>query len=323
MNNYNALIVITSCKRINIVKQTIWEYLRFVNSNDNFNFLLSLDGNETEYLEFAEEYEIPLLYSEEREGVGLSKNRTLQKFPNYDYYFFIEDDVYLLDISIFSLFIDVSRKENIPHMMVYGSTNIQEIQKKENYTLINSSIGGAAFNFFTKKGLDTVGGWNTLFAKYKRFGHTEHSYRFVHQSLQKSPFIAIEEAKKMIIVFDPPHVTAIRLEINEKGLCHDEQELVDNKTTYFPLKTMSEFYFNQRELGYNQKVAEFLKENPQKYPLTKGKERRKALAEHYALKLSKTSGVFPKIALLIKSFCLSPTNVALKHYIKTKIFGGK
>lgn len=321
MTNSTALIVITTCKRINLIKQNIWEYIRFVNSDVNFNFLLSLDGEEKEYLEFAEEYEIPLLYSKEREGVGLSKNRVLQKFPDYDYYFFVEDDVYLLDSSIFDFFIQVSNKENIPHLMVYGSTNVQKVEKKQDYTLIYSKIGGAPFNFFSKKGLDTVGGWNTLFAKYKRFGHTEHSYRFLHQDLQKSPFIAIEEAKRMIIVFDPPHVTKIHSVKNKNGLCREEQELINKKTTYFTLKTISPFYFNQKPLDYNHKTAVFLDTNRKKYPLTNGKERRIALAEHSALKIEKTNDFSRKISLFLKSIWYYPKNVALKHYIKTRLFG--
>jgi hypothetical protein len=320
MKNYSALIVITTCKRIEIIKQTIWEYIKFVNSDANFNFVLSLDGEETEYLNFAEKYEIPLIYSKEREGVGLSKNRVLKQFPNYDYYFFIEDDVYLLDASIFNLYIRASQAERIPHMMVYGCTNIERVEKNEHYTLVYSTIGGAAFNFFSKKGLEKVGGWNTLFSKYKRFGHTEHSYRFFHQSLQKSPFISIKEAENMILVFDPPHVTKIYSETNERGLCQEEQGLINNKTNYFPLQTISPYYFNNKTTSYNQKAADFIAANSQIYPLTKGRARRKALAEHYALLIPKTKGLFQKISLFLKSIWYCPTNVALKHYVKTQLF---
>ena len=71
----------------------------------------------------------------------------------------------------------------------------------------------------------------------------------------------------------------------------------------------------------NEKVAGFIAANPQKYPMTKGKERKVAMAEYYALRIPKEDSFFKKIDLLLKSFMLSPTNVSLKHYIKTKFFG--
>tara|TARA_B100000508_G_scaffold141097_1_gene146963 strand:- start:55465 stop:56445 length:981 start_codon:yes stop_codon:yes gene_type:complete len=325
MNDYSALIVITTCNRINLVKQNIWEYLKFTNSNDRFDFLLAVDGINNDYLDFTEKYDIPMIHSEQREGVGLSKNRVLTKFSDYDYYFFIEDDVYLENTEIFDLYISTSNKENIPHMMAYGSTNITEVLKQDNYTLVCSQFGGAQFNFFTKDGLKKVGGWHTLFAKYKRFGHTEHSYRFFHQELQRSPFIAIKEAQNSIIVFDPPHVSQIntKLELDENGLCKEERNLINENSTYFPLKTLSPFYFNDKNLGFNQRAFDFLNQNSKIYPLSSGKERRKILGEYFALKISMSASFLTKISLITKSFLMYPMNNPLKHYIKTKLIGRK
>lgn len=321
MNDFSALIVITSCKRLDFVKNNIWRYYKFVNTNSNYCFLLSLDGTEQDYIEFAEEYQIPLLYSDEREGVGLSKNRVLKKFNNFDYYFFIEDDVYIQDFNIFKLYIEASCKEKIHHLSLYGATNIIKTVNRTNYNLIHSMIGGAHFNFFTREGLNAVGGWNTVFAKYKRFGHTEHTYRFYHQELQSSPFISIKEALNMILVFDPPHVSKIEITINENGLCSEEQELISQKTKYCQLETLSSFHFNNMNLGFNKKMDDFLNKHKNFFPLSKGKDRSKLLAEFYALRIPKTKNPFKKILFFFKSFFYAPTNVALKHYLKTKIFG--
>lgn len=315
-----SLITITSCNRFEVVKKFIWDYLCFVNSNENFHFLLALDGRNAEYIAFCQKYEIPLIYSEEREGVGLSKNRVIKKFPNYKYYFFVDDDIELLNDTIFENCIDVLNATGYHHLCGNHTHSLIKSETVINKTITHSTTGGGYFTCYTKKSLEVVGGWNTLFAKYKRFGHSEHTYRVKNSGLQPSPFIFVEELKKDLLIHSPPSVSK-KNKANKNEWVLEEQQLIHDKTSYFPLETICPYYFNDQELGYNEKVADFIAANPQKYPMTKGKERKVAMAEYYALRIPKADSFFKKIDLLLKSFMLSPTNVALKHYIKTKFFG--
>jgi hypothetical protein len=318
----NSLISITTCNRLSEVKKYIWDYLRFINQNSNFHFVLALDGNETSYIEFAEEYDIPLIYSEEREGVGLSKNRVLTQFPDYEYYFFIEDDVELLNSEIFNKIIQISKRKNYPHFC----NNHEKSKIYEEYfdhiKITHSMTGGAQFAFYSKVGIDKVGGFNTCFAKYKRYGHTEHTYRFMHAKLQPNPFIFPPSFFNYFIVHAPKVVTQIcNVKTNKLQLIDEEQRLIDLKINFINLKTLCEFHYNNKPLGYNETVDLFLQKHPYKYPLTKRKKRRIAFAEHYALRLTKSGSTFQKIILFLKSIWYYPTNVALKHYIKTDLFG--
>lgn len=316
------LITITTCNRLSEVKKYIWDYLRFVNSDSQFDFVLALDGNNQEYIEFAHTYDIPLIYSDEREGVGLSKNRVLTQFPNYGFYFFLDDDIELLNPMIFETCISLMKDQGYHHLCG-NHIKSQTFKGKLNGLSVTYSLtGGGYFTGYSNEGIKTVGGFHTKFAQFQRYGHSEHSYRFLHSGLQKSPFIFFEEGLDSVIIHSPASVTThLPEDTNKNEWVKEEQELIDNKMTFFPLETISPFHFNYKSLGFNQKVADFLLSHPQKYPLTKGKDRKIALAEHYALQIQKTKGIFQKIALLLKSAWYSPTNVALKHYIKTQLFG--
>ncbi|RFC55742.1 hypothetical protein [Brumimicrobium aurantiacum] len=315
-----SLITITSCNRLPEVQKYIWDYLKFVNSNESFHFVLALDGNDQTYIDFCEEYNIPLIYSEEREGVGLSKNRVLTQFPDYGYYFFIEDDVELINSEVFQDSIRIHERIGAPHLCYPHGC------KPHNQTDIDSLsvdwflFGGAQFASYTRQGIHKVGGFNTLFAKYKRYGHTEHSYRFFHQDLQPSPFIFPSDAQTYFLVHDPPSVTIKKVnnaKFSPNGIIMDEQEMIDQKTTYFPLETLSKFYFNDKFLGYNKVVAQFLKDNPQQYPLSTSKARKKAFGEYYALKINKTQNShFKNLFLAFKSMLYAPMNNELKHKVK-------
>lgn len=311
-----ALITITTCNRLSDVKKYIWNYLEFCNKNQDFQFVLALDGKEQAYIDFCEEYAIPLVYSEEREGVGLSKNRVLTQFPNFEYYFFVEDDVELINNIVFSNLIEIHHLTGYLH---FCSNHLKNLIKTEIYgahSLSYSSTGGAQLAFYHKEGITKVGGFNTLFAKYKRFGHTEHSYRFYNAKLQPAPFIFAEDFLDMVLVHNPVSVSQNNISTNENELIQEEQDLIDAGSTYFPLETLSPFYFNQQSLGFNQIVADFLKNNPQKYPLTSKKERKKALGEFYALKINKKNSHFKNLKFAIKSFVYSPMNNELKHAVK-------
>jgi hypothetical protein len=315
----NSLICITTCNRINEVKKYILPYIDFCNKHEGFDFLLSLDGNTENYKSFCDKFKIPLLHSEEREGVGLAKNRVLSSFPEYDYYFFVEDDMELLDSKIFITCIDFSNKQNIPHLSytVFGEST--SLIMRDEWQYLQGFRSGAQFSFFEAKALFKVGGWNTLFAKYKRFGHSEHSYRFFNNGFQDYPFIALTSTADSLILHDPPHVTVIE---NEGLFDHyhpEEKHLIESKTLYFPISTISPFYFNGFDMNFNSIVEEFLRTNKRRYPLTVGKNRRIALAEYYFEMFLRHRNIYFKIKNLFLSLINKPFNNPFKHFLKTKL----
>lgn len=309
-----TLLCITTCKRLNEVRKNIVPYLQFCNANLNYHFVLALDGYEKEYIDFCENHNIPLIYSKEREGVGISKNRVLKQFPNYEYYFFIEDDVELLHSKVFDFHINLSRKCSFHHLTV--ATMIPErIIKNEKCGKVSvtyASKAGAFFSFYTKTGLDKVGGWNELFAKYKRFGHTEHTYRYLHSGISFAPFIVVESMRKHIILNSPPHVTEISVATNENQLIEEEQALIDAKTRYHPIVTLSEFFFNNKDVSISKLNNAF---QGKRYALIHGKEKYKALGNYYLHKFIANKNPI----LLILSMILYPQNNLLKFYIKKKL----
>jgi hypothetical protein len=240
------LICINTYKSAGLIKAFVWDYIEFVRNNKNYDFIVSLDGLDTETIEYCKKYKIPLLYSEENEGVGISKNRIIESFSEYDNYFFIEDDIELLNPEVFDMHIKISEELNIHHFSLFEARRIRNqmhILESGKYHIIQAMYGGAPFNFFTKKGLETVGGFHTLFAKYKRFGHTEHTYRFVTNGLSKYPFQVIEECLEGYFRWnDPVSRIKINVKVSKNFLFVDEEKLIKEKLTYYPVETLSIYH---------------------------------------------------------------------------------
>lgn len=240
-----SLICINTYKSATLIKALVWDYIRFVKVRDDFDFIVSLDGKDEETIAYCKKFNIPLLYSEENEGVGISKNRILQAYPTYDYYFFIEDDIELLNPEVFDIHIALSKGLDLHHFSLFEARRLRKHMATlnyEGYHVLQAMYGGAPFNFFTKKGLDTVGGFHPLFAKYKRFGHTEHSYRFVHNGLAIYPFNVIEECLEGYFIWNDP-ISRIKLnvEVSDNGLFIDEEALIREEIKYYPVKTLSAY----------------------------------------------------------------------------------
>lgn len=173
-------------------------------------------------MDFCERYNITILYSKVREGVGLSKNTVLQKFPDYKYYFILEDDVELLNPEVFEAHIYLSNQLKIPHFSLHPKNRIKKIinrTKLEEHKIIHSLYGSAQFNFFSSYGLEKVGGWHIEFSKYKRYGHTEHSYRFYNQGLTRAPFNIIENFLDGYLLWhEPKSILLINLLFANMGI---------------------------------------------------------------------------------------------------------
>lgn len=315
-----SLICITTCKRVDYLKMIIFPFVAHCNASDKYDFLLAQDGNESEYAVFCDQYNIPMIYSDEREGVGISKNRVLSMFPDYDFYFFIEDDVELLDGSVFDDFIKVYAKTGFPHMSINFLRDVIKNEIIGEYELQFAYWGGAQFNFFAGTGLKKVGGWHGLFAQYKRYGHTEHTYRFFYQGLQPSPFIAITNINQKLMLHNPPHVSVESGNVNDRTqLIEDEEKLIEQKSCFQPVTTFSPLYFNGYDMSFNKAVDEFLAKSRKHYPLTVGKPRRIAMAEYYFEMFRRKHGFLRRLKFLFLSLINYPLNNSFKHFLKMKL----
>jgi len=245
-----TLVCINTCNRSDQLMGYVFDFIKYCRNKKDYDFIVSLDGKDEDTINFCEKYKIPLIYSEKREGVGISKNRVLEKFNDYDYYFFLEDDVELLNGEIFEKHIDVANRCGFYHISLderwrfIGNEDTKECgREKINYY----DYGSASFNFFTKEGIEIVGGFHEEFAKYKRFGHTEHTYRYVNVKLHDRAFMVLENCFEGYCNWhNPPSVTDPKqFKLTKNRLATIEQDVIDKKLSNFPIKTLSKYYFNE------------------------------------------------------------------------------
>jgi hypothetical protein len=103
--------------------------------------------------------------------------------------------------------------------------------------------GTAQFCFFTQDGINKVGGFDIEFAKFKRFGHTEHSYRFVYAGLSEYPFNVIDECHSGYLEWtEPRSVTNANVNIGPTRLYEGEEKMISEKIAWRPVKTLSKYY---------------------------------------------------------------------------------
>lgn len=319
MHKNRSLICITSCNRLAEVRKYLLPYFNFCIENDGFDFLLSLDGKGEDYLEFCEEWNVPLIYSEEREGVGLSKNRVLKSFPDYKYYFFIDDDVELYDSSIFHDHIRLQEETGYGHFVVTDLKKVTDEEVKYSKKLVYGDYGGGYFNFYEGDALRKVGGWHTLFAKYRRYGHTEHTYRFYKQGLTPYPFIVIKDSVNKLILHNPPHVTDPLQADAYSELIEEEELLIESDLKYFPVKIISKAYHMNIDLAINKQNYIAMKTGTKLYPLLSRSDRRKALSSRLFFLAFLNENWIVKILYILRAFIRYPGNPEIRHWIKTSI----
>lgn len=270
-----SLICITTCNRSNYLKRFLPTYHNYCIQNESFDFVVSVDGKDERTINYLKEHEINFIYSEEREGVGISKNRVLKELPGYDYYFFVEDDVELIDPDIFNGYINLSRKYAYHHLScgkVDRFHTNRRFMRFEDDEFLYSDFGNGIFNFFSKEGIAKVGGFHTTFAKYRRYGHTEHSHRFKKQNLNPAPFILPLKYSAGYIRFrHPESVTANQPEwINPNtGYCIEEEALIKSNLSFYPIKTLSKYHYvafgKQNEIHCSQEFIDAFNINDYEY----------------------------------------------------------
>lgn len=319
---WRALVAFTTCERSGYVRRCLPQLAHACRSEPRVDVLVALDGDDPQTREFCAQWEVPLLYSDAREGVGLSKNRVLERFPDYDFYFFLEDDVEVVDGSVFARHVELMRKAGIHHMSLFtdsrsygpcGETIV------EGRTIKHYQRGGAQLNAFTREGLQQVGGWHPLFAQYRRWGHVEHSYRFPRNGLAPGPFNVASDLVDTCICHVPPPVTKWSADaLHSDGLSKPERELMDQELTHVPLRTLASYHLEGPEPRPLVKLAGAFS-GLRRYPLLHGAERRRAYADYLSWRSRVARNPWQAAALLVAAGACDPTSIALRHAIKLQV----
>ena len=321
-DTYRALVSVTTCRRLPYLRRYLPHLAAFCSSDPRFNLLVALDGTEDDTLAFCREWELPLLYSDEREGVGLSKNRVLERFPDYDHYFFLEDDVEVVDGAAFPAHVEIARASGIHHLSLFARGGVRKPTGESTvagHRVLHGMYGSANFNYFTREGLERVGGWHPRFAEYRRWGHTEHSYRFYRAGLAPAPFNVAEGLADMFIWHFPPHVTAAaHISADDDQIAAPERELMDRELEHVPVTTLAPHHVNEFAPGPARRLAAAVGSG-ERYPLVHGAERREARSAYHLWRAATAPSAARRAGAFIAAALNWPRNPALRHAAKTAI----
>ncbi|MFL5902039.1 MAG: glycosyltransferase family 2 protein [Solirubrobacterales bacterium] len=316
---------ITTCERPNFLRRYLPHFARFCANDPRFRLLVALDGPDEETRRFCEEWQVPLLHSQEREGVGISKNRALERFPDFDYYFFLEDDVELLDGTVFPLHVELSQASGIHHFSLSARSMARKDEQHSivaGHPVAHGPFGSACFSFFTAEGLRRVGGWHPLFAEYRRWGHTEHSYRFFRAGLAPAPFNVVEDLTETCIWHTPPPVTRSNLLLADANeIVAPERELIDEELVHVPLRTISPYSFNDAPFGELERLAATL-DAGERYPLVSDRERRQCRSDYRLWQFQFGTSAPRRAAALLAAAWNWPRNPMLRHTLKLALGRG-
>jgi len=319
---YTALVCINTCNRARYLRRYLPHFAPFAAQDARFSLLVSLDGSDPETVEFCAEWGVPLLHSEQREGVGISKNRAFERFPDFDYYFFIEDDVELLDAALFPTLVEISDASGIHHFSLFERAGLRQITGESfaaGHQVVHGMFGGADLNFFTGIGLRQVGGWHTLFAEFGCGGHTEHSYRFFRAGLAPAPFNVPVELTDMCLWHAPPSVVRHDVApINADQILVPERELIDQQLVTFPLKTLSPYQLTTTDLAGPIRLASVV-DGRERYPLVHGAELREARSGYHLGRYGNSNSRRSRALALMAAARYWPTNPELRHAVKVAL----
>ncbi|MFT4927140.1 MAG: hypothetical protein ACI8WB_003246 [Phenylobacterium sp.] len=196
----STLVAFTTCARPQIIRHNLNSLLQSLTELDDIDLVVAIDGLSIEAnqatLSEVLAMGVNCIVADEPEGVGISKNRVMSLLGDYDYYFFIEDDVEVVNGRLFTGHIDMHLQTGIHHFSLHEPTRlndeIEPTRLGENDVIRHAQYGSAQVNFFTQTALAEVGGWHQHFGELRRGGHTEHSYRVCNAGLCPAPFNYID-----------------------------------------------------------------------------------------------------------------------------------
>lgn len=314
-----ALLCVTTCERPHALRRYLPHFAAFCRADPRFHLVVSHDGPGPATAAFCDRWQVPLVTSDEREGVGISKNRVLTRFPGYDAYFFLDDDVELVDGRVFPRHLDLLRESGIHHFSLFERGGVRRPTGRsviDGETVVHGMFGGGQFNVYSREGLERVGGWHPRFARYRRWGHTEHSWRFWRAGLAPAPFNVAESLSATCLWHYPPAVTRIAgVPTDADQLPAPERELLDEALEHVPVTTLSDHHVNRWHLGGELPLASVL-DDGERYPLVEAEERRRCRADFQLWRSRHHGGAATRAVAFLRGALLWPGNPRLRHQVK-------
>ncbi len=316
---YEALICVTTCQRVGALRRYLPHLARFCAADPRFRLVVALDGDEADTRAFCDRWEIPLVWSDRREGVGLSRNRVLERFGDFAYYFFLDDDVEVIDGSVFPAHVDLHLASDIHHFSLFERGGVRRRTGTSDVggvRLTHGMYGGGQFGFYTGAGLRAVGGWHPDFAEYRRWGHTEHSFRFMRAGLAPAPFNVAEGLADLCIWHYPPTVTRVEgVPVDADQIAGPERALIDQALRHVPLRTIAPHHHNGVPFGPPRRLAEVLDAGT-RYPLVAGPDWRYAVSDYLLWKSRTGPRVLDRASALLRGALVAPGNPTLRHRLR-------
>jgi hypothetical protein len=225
----------------------------------------------------------------------------------------------VMDGSVFAAHVALADGLGIHHMSLFepriGRQPIGD-SFLSGCTVRHYLYGDAALNFFTRHGLDRVGGWHPRFADYRRWGHTEHSYRFSRVGLAPAPFNVPLCLTATCAWHSPPSVTRIPgMSFDQEDIAAPERDLIQQELAFVPLQTLSRYRYNDVPLGPLNVLADALN-GDDRYPLLQGTERRRAYSDYYVWLLRNARNPLKRVVAGAAAGLLSPSNPEWRHEVK-------
>ncbi len=316
---YEALICVTTCRRVGALRRYLPHLARFCATDPRFRLVVALDGDEADTRAFCDTWEVPLVWSDRREGVGLSKNRVLERFGDFAYYFFLDDDVEVVDGAVFPAHVGLHRASGIHHFSLFERGGVRGRTGESDVggvRVTHGLYGGGQFGFYTGAGLRAVGGWHTDFAAYRRWGHTEHSFRFMRAGLAPAPFNVAESLADHCIWHYPPTVTLVEgVALDADQIAAPERALIDRELRHVPLRTIAPHHHNGVPPGPPRKLAAVL-DGGARYPLVAGADWRYALADYLVWRSRTAPGKLERASALVRGALLAPGGLTLRRRLR-------
>lgn len=220
------------------------------------------------------------LHNEKNLGVAKSKNRALKHLAKSgcDYFFLIEDDMLVKDPTVFQQYIKAHKASGIHHFNYGPGSPFNRKQTMENFDLHNRHLLNeksepnprlvvsykdnvdialyqhtvAMFSFFTKKVLQTVGGFPE---EYDRcWEHVDHTYQIIKAGFHPPFWWFADLANSHELIEEAPEA------IKNSSIAKDKEEwmerVMEGREIY---KNKHGHYPNQPPLTSKEDVLKILK----------------------------------------------------------------
>ena len=134
-------------------------------------------------------------------GIARNKNRIISRFKDHDYIIILEDDSYPKRPDWIQAHLEAHEASGFHHFSYPSDGNIGHIYSRSFFgtkvVLVHQHCSGM-FQFFTRKVIETCGGFDTRFGLYG-WEHMEYSNRIAQAGLTPEPgYVSLSNAKDLI-----------------------------------------------------------------------------------------------------------------------------